>query len=105
MGCIYGKTKVKTMNSYVPPEIDSSKKLKREDLIGLNTKNIVEVYDIQKTLGMGGYGEVKLALHKKSNFLRAVKIVRTANFTDLEKSQANLEIDILRKLVFFLNKI
>ena len=101
MGCLNTKNKI-IPNVYIPPELDSSQKLKKEDMIGLNSNDIIDVYDIGKMLGVGGYGEVKHAIHRRNKFERAIKIVKTATFTIAEKNQALLEIDILRKLVFCL---
>jgi serine/threonine protein kinase len=50
---------------------------------GFHTKN----YDIGKLLGKGGFGEVRIATHKKSGAKRAIKYIKLSRATEAQKKE------------------
>ena len=70
-------------------------KIKKENLITHKVGNISKEYTFGKELGKGSFGQVRLAIHKSTKQLRAIKIIK--------KGEVNLEnlineISILSKL-------
>ena len=61
-------------------------------------KNPIErTYEILETIGRGGYGEVKKILHKELNVIRALKILKKANYrSKQEVAQLRNEIQIMK---------
>ena len=57
--------------------------------------NITNEYTIGQSLGSGSFGTVRKAVHKKSNQMRAIKILKKA---DQDQEKLFLEVDILSKL-------
>ena len=67
----------------------------KENIISHKTSNITKEYTFGKVIGTGAYGQVRLAVHKLTKQVRAVKI--------LQKSKVDIkallnEINILAKL-------
>mmetsp|Transcript_5560 Transcript_5560/g.5074 ORF Transcript_5560/g.5074 Transcript_5560/m.5074 type:complete len:112 (+) Transcript_5560:163-498(+) len=55
-------------------------------------------YKVEKLLGQGGFGEVKLCIHKINGEQRACKFMRKENMSAKEKKWFENEISILRTL-------
>ena len=67
----------------------------KENIISHKTSNITKEYTFGKVIGTGSYGQVRLAVHKLTKQIRAVKII--------QKAKVNInallnEINILSKL-------
>jgi len=50
----------------------------------MQSTNISQFYELDKTLGKGQFGLVKLAFHKKNNKKVAIKQVKKRNMTHIE---------------------
>lgn len=57
--------------------------------------NITSEYTIGQNLGSGSFGTVRRAVHKKSNQVRAIKILKKS---EQDQEKLFLEVDILSKL-------
>ena len=58
--------------------------------------NIFNFYTLDKTLGKGQFGLVKLAVHKLSSKKVAIKQVKKKNMTHIEVFQQRREIEVLK---------
>ena len=58
--------------------------------------NVFDFYNLDKTLGKGQFGLVKLATHKKTKQQVAVKQVKKKNMTHIEVFQQRREIEVLK---------
>ena len=58
--------------------------------------NIFNFYNLDKTLGKGQFGLVKLAIHKHSSKKVAIKQVKKKNMTHIEVFQQRREIEVLK---------
>jgi len=58
--------------------------------------NVLEYYELGKTLGKGQFGLVKLAVHKKTGQQVAIKQVKKKNMTHIEVFQQRREIEVLK---------
>jgi len=58
--------------------------------------NVFDFYELEKTLGKGQFGLVKLGSHIKSNMKVAVKQVKKKNMTHIEVFQQRREIEVLK---------
>ena len=67
----------------------------KENIISHKTSNITKEYTFGKVIGTGSYGQVRLAVHKLTKQVRAVKIIQKAKVNI--KALLN-EINILSKL-------
>ena len=67
-----------------------------EKIISRNQNNLTEIYNVEKQLGEGGYGQVFLVRHKKMNLLRAMKIISVNSKN--EEEQTDEEIELLKQL-------
>ncbi len=59
-------------------------------LVKTNSR-IFDFYDVGKLLGKGTYGEVRACVHKPTQLVRAVKIIKKKNESEKQRSQALLE--------------
>ena len=57
-----------------------------------------EEYDIQETLGQGAFGEVCKCIHKASQEVRAIKLIKKASLSRAEKLMLFTEIENLRNM-------
>ena len=53
-------------------------------------------------MAKGAFGEVRKAIHKKTNMLRAVKIINKAHAPKEEQERLLHEVEILKTMVNFL---
>jgi serine/threonine protein kinase len=58
--------------------------------------NIEEYYEIKRDLGKGKFGQVKLAVHKKSQKEVAIKVIKKKNMTLKELELQKREIEVLK---------
>lgn len=58
--------------------------------------NVFQYYTLDKTLGKGQFGLVKLALHKQRSQKVAIKQVKKKNMTHIEVFQQRREIEVLK---------
>mmetsp|Transcript_1309 Transcript_1309/g.1189 ORF Transcript_1309/g.1189 Transcript_1309/m.1189 type:complete len:171 (+) Transcript_1309:185-697(+) len=68
------------------------------DLVNIKKSKIKDEYSLKKTLGQGAYGEVKLATHKKSKALRAIKYIEKDAIAEAKTSELMAEVKILSEL-------
>jgi len=74
-------------------------KVSHSDFVGPKTSKIESVYSLLRPpIGKGAYGEVKKAVHRKTNVQRAVKIIYKTNTKKDEAEQLINEVNILREL-------
>lgn len=59
---------------------------------------ITNDYDVQATVGKGGYGEVKKVIHKITSELRAMKVIKKESCDETYLKSLSNEINILRQL-------
>ena len=59
---------------------------------------ITNDYDVQNTIGKGGYGEVKKVIHKLTGEVRAMKIIKKESCDETYLKSLQNEINILRQL-------
>ncbi len=58
--------------------------------------SIEDFYDIQGDLGKGKFGQVKLAVHKKTQRQVAIKVIKKKNMTLKELELQKREIEVLK---------
>lgn len=63
-----------------------------------NSGTIIGHYELKKTLGKGNFSTVKLAQHKITQHLVAIKVVKTSVLSEDNLMKINREIDVLKKL-------
>ena len=73
-------------------------KIDTSQLVKERTTDIDENYVIEKNIGEGGFGQVKLVRHKQLNEVRALKVVSKDNFSLEKQEEIRNEIRILRKM-------
>ena len=69
--------------------------IRKENLIARKTTNISKEYTFGKVIGTGGFGQVRLAIHKPTKQTRAVKIIQKSK---VDISVLMNEVNILSKL-------
>ena len=95
MGC--GITK-KDISQVVPLETIARKVISSLNLVHVNEKNFLDQYKVEKILGQGSYGEVRIALHKHTGQERAVKLFNKETDFDHSYIKVKNEIEVLRFL-------
>ena len=74
-------------------------KIKISDFVVQNKNKITKEYKMYNPpIGSGAYGEVRKALHLKSNKMRAIKILNKNAFTSVDKTHILKEIKMLKSL-------
>jgi len=74
-------------------------KLNFRDFIGYKTGTIHDEYTLlDPPIGKGSFGEVRRAIHIKSNITRAVKIIRIESMTNEEQERVKNEINVLKTI-------
>ena len=71
-------------------------KFARENFVGEIQGKLLDLYDVVKQLGKGGYGKVYEVKNKKTGEIRACKHLSKLNVKDLDKFRR--EIEIMKKL-------
>jgi len=81
-------------------EINSLKdfKITHSDFISEKSGSIVKEYSFSGVIGKGAYGEVRRAIHKKTNVLRAVKVIFKDGSDKEDQERLINEVKILRDL-------
>jgi calcium-dependent protein kinase len=99
MGCIHVKP-----NSIANSKNDERAKrlqtfrVTHQDFVKEKNWSITDDYTFESVIGKGGYGEVRKAVHKKSGFTRAVKVIAKTD-TDKERIEKIMnEVNILRSI-------
>lgn len=62
------------------------------------TRNIIGHYELKKTLGEGNFSTVKLAQHRLTQHLVAIKVVKTSVLSEDNLMKIDREIDVLKKV-------
>jgi calcium-dependent protein kinase len=76
--------------------MDSSRiKINKANFVAYKTGSITRDYTFGKNLGSGSFGTVRQAVHKGTNQMRAVKILKKS---EQDEEKLFLEVDILAKL-------
>ena len=94
------------LDAKVAGESDSEDDLKQNkefriragDFVAQQTGRLKEHYRIGKQLGSGGFGEVRICVHKQNGSQRAVKILKKSDMDEDEKKMLFNEINNLRDL-------
>jgi len=74
-------------------------RVKSNAFITENHHKVMEVYHLDKTLGDGGFGQVKMVIHKPTNDVRAMKIIKKSIIRDsIEEERLFNEVEMLRSL-------
>ena len=71
-------------------------KFARENFVGEVEGKLLDIYDVLKQLGKGGYGKVYEVKNKKTGEIRACKHLSKLNVKDLDKFRR--EIEIMKKM-------
>lgn len=69
-----------------------------EDSVHLRDGDKIGMYDILRTLGTGFFGSVKLAVHRLTRELVAIKALRRSQFEKLKLSYPPRELTLLSRL-------
>ena len=85
----------KTRTYYLEKEEEFNEWIKKLHL-AINYKSLLDQYEIQNKLGKGKFGLVKLAKHKETGRLVAIKIMAKKNMNSQDLQLAKTEIDILK---------
>lgn len=64
--------------------------------IAIGTSDLFRFYEIKETLGKGQFGQVKLAIHKRTGKSVAIKTVKKKDMKAIEIFQQRREIDVLK---------
>jgi hypothetical protein len=62
----------------------------------IGQSNVLDFYDFQMTLGQGQFGQVKLAVHKKTGQNAAIKIMGKKDIKSIEMYQIKKEIEVMK---------
>ena len=87
-----------TRSVVLPKDLDLKGPFSAESFFAIKKTDINLDYTIGKKLGEGSYGEVKLAIHKKSLLKRAMKIIKINSIPEMEKQSLLQEVEILKSL-------
>lgn len=85
----------KTRTYYLEKEDEFNEWIKKLHL-AINYKSLLDQYEVQNKLGKGKFGLVKLAKHKETGRLVAIKIMAKKNMNNQDLQLAKTEIDILK---------
>ena len=85
----------KTRTYYLEKEEEYNEWIKKINL-AINFKSLLDQYEIENKLGRGKFGLVKLAKHKETGRLVAIKIMAKKNMNNQDLELAKTEIDILK---------
>ena len=85
----------KTRTYYLEKEEEYNEWIKKINL-AINFKSLLDQYEIENKLGKGKFGLVKLAKHKETGRLVAIKIMAKKNMNNQDLELAKTEIDILK---------
>jgi calcium-dependent protein kinase len=94
MGCC--ALKEKSPKSHSRPSSRYSAKANKSALVRLYQGSVTEHYKITKKIGDGGFGVVKLAVHKETNMPRAIKSISLNQNVDLTRLLE--EVNILKSI-------
>lgn len=82
-------------------EKSSDFKLGGGDMVIENTSKIIKEYNIlSPSLGKGAYGEVRKAIHRETNMIRAIKFIYKETTKKEDIDRMIQEVMILKSLVF-----
>lgn len=78
--------------------VDIKGPISNEIFFSIKNTPVTDDYLIGKLLGEGSYGQVKLVIHKRNGFERAIKIIRKQELPEEEKKNLLKEVQILKGL-------
>lgn len=78
--------------------VESGIKVRPVDFINLNEGNLPDNYDIEKRIGEGTFGQVKIATHKPTGQKRAIKSMPKLGIPTHDSAKFIEEIEILRAI-------
>ena len=78
--------------------VDIQGPISNEIFFSFKTTSVYDDYDVIKDLGEGGFGLVKLVVHKKSQLERAMKIIAKSSFPPEDRDRVLQEVVILKSL-------
>ena len=62
------------------------------------TRNILDIYKIEQTIGIGAFARVKRVKHRETGNRYAVKVYQINKMSEGEKESMNTEIEILKQI-------
>ena len=96
MGKCCSKSKSEDFRNHRKTSSRTKSLISKTAFVKLVKGNVTDSYEIQKKIGDGGFGIVKLALHKSSNTKRAIKIIPLSQ--ELNVTKIMEEVNILKSL-------
>lgn len=70
-------------------------------MLGIKTHSIYKDYSLERNLGFGAYGEVKLGIHKLTKTLVAIKKLTLTGLSEQKYAEIQNEILLLIECVSF----
>ena len=86
-------------------DLDVMTSISATGFVGKTHGRFRDFYRIGKILGTGGFGEVRVCVHRETGTQRAVKVLKKDDINEERKIELFNEISILRKLVSDKNSI
>ena len=101
MGCCHSSDKIEAEKNDIAnleSDISSGFAIAPGDFVKINTEPITSCYSFKDSIGIGGYGEVKRAIHIASNAPRAIKSMSLVDCDENQIEKLMKEVSILKLL-------